>query len=438
MPSDMANAGAGSPDLSTPLIPETGVTDSGTASGEIAGPVSGSERIVAIDVLRGFALLGVLIANLVWFAFAETSATDEQREAWITNNADDLALAFTSLFVADKANTLFAVLFGIGFWMQMGRLKYRDGDFGKVYLRRLTILLLFGIAHMFLLWPWDILHMYALIGFALFALRGLPMRWMLIVGAALAVLGMPLAEYASEATGLKEAAEAVIFSEAAIEQRQQVFAGDSYARWLGESLRLFQYDYIMSGLFFSWWLYVLGRFLVGAWIARKGWLEHAPRLLPSIRRVFIVALPLGLSLEAVWVAIEYEFLEALSPVADLLHAVGVPILALGYAAGLILLFHSKRWSGIARIFAPVGQMALTNYVLQSFLIAFLLFGYGPGLGLAGQAAPANNLAVAIAFFSGQVIFSHLWLRTFRFGPLEWAWRALTYGNLPTFRKAPAG
>lgn len=399
-----------------------------------AAPITSQERLGELDVLRGFALLGVLIANFVWFAFGETTATDAQRQTWMSFELNRYAILFTEVFVNDKANTLFAFLFGMGFWIQMDRLKARGGAFERIYLRRLTILLLFGAAHMILLWPWDILQQYALVGFLLFALRGLSLRTMLLAGIVLAVAARPLFKYVFEIAGISTATDKIMFSETAILHRQAVFAGDSYSAWVQETLRLAHYDYLASGLIVAWSFYVLGRFFLGAYVARKRWLQRAGELLPAMRRIFLIALPLGLLAEGTQTAMHNDFLQGPEFVKEALHAVGVPILALGYATGLILLFHSSRWHWLAALFAPVGRMALTNYVLQGVMMFLLLYGIGPGLALAGRIAPAETLSISLIFFALQIAFSHWWLKRYRFGPLEWAWRALTYGERPAFRQ----
>lgn len=398
-------------------------------------PVTSAERIGEMDVLRGFALLGVMLANLGWFAFTDFTSTPEQRDAWTSNPADWYSMIALQWLVSDKANTLFATLFGIGFWVMMERLKARGGDFERIYLRRLTIMLLFGLAHFLLLWPWDILHMYAIVGFALFAMRGLSMRAMLWIGLPLALFAKPLVDMIRKETGLDEWSRGFVFGEEAEAVRQNVIAGSDYFAWVGEFARLAYYEYIVGGVFVAWWLYVLGRFLVGAWIARKGWLSRTRELLPNIRKIFLICLPLGLALEGVATAFEFDYLEGPKHVDKFIHYVGVPILDVGYATGLILLFNSNSWSFLARMFAPVGRMALTNYVVQSFFYFFLLTGIGPGLSMVGKLGPSQTLPMCFAFFAAQIVFSYMWLKAYRFGPLEWCWRALTYGEKPRMRLA---
>ena len=130
-----------------------------------AAPVTSSERVGELDVLRGFALLGVLIANFVWWSFGENTALPAQSEAFAQDPGNLAVIAFTDVFVSDKANTLFAFLFGVGFWVQMQRLEERGAAFASIYTRRLFVLLVFGLINLFLIWPWDILNLYAITGF---------------------------------------------------------------------------------------------------------------------------------------------------------------------------------------------------------------------------------------------------------------------------------
>ena len=399
-----------------------------------AAPITSAERIGLLDVLRGFALLGVLVANFTWFAFAQNVSTEAQTEGFLRDPANVAVITFVEVFVNDKANTLFAVLFGIGFWVQMERLEARGVPFRAIYLRRLFILLVFGLVNLLLIWPWDILNLYAMAGVALFALRRLPARAMLALGALLALAGRPLVSAASDALGLAGPAHDMVFSEAAVLARQDAYINGTYLDWMAATARLDFYDWIANGLVLAWFLYALGRFLVGAYVARRGWIQDAASLLPQVRRIFRIALPFGLVLEALAFAMGNS---KLVPVPEWLHEaihmIGVPVLDLGYAAGLILLFHSARMRWLALAFAPVGRMALTNYLAQGVFIGLILYGFHGGLGLAGTIEPRQVLPLCLGFYALQAVFSHYWLRRYAFGPLEWLWRSLTYGERPTLR-----
>ena len=403
-----------------------------------AAPVTSSERVGELDVLRGFALLGVLIANFVWWSFGENTALPAQSEAFAQDPGNLAVIAFTDVFVSDKANTLFAFLFGVGFWVQMQRLEERGAAFASIYTRRLFVLLVFGLINLFLIWPWDILNLYAITGFLLFALRGMSARAMLGVGLTLALLGKPLVQWVTDQLGWAEPAEKLAFGEVAIATRQDAYVNGSYFEWVEATASLVWFDWIANGLIVAWILYALGRFLVGAYVARRGWLQRASELLPQIRKIFLVAFPLGVAMEVLRVLVgEAEVIDAPAWVAQSMHVIGVPILDLGYVTGMILLFHSSRFGMLARVFGPVGRMALTNYLVQGVFIGLVLYGFHGGLALAGVIEPKVVLGLCFAFFALQTLFSHWWLGRYRFGPMEWLWRTLTYGERPRMRAQSA-
>lgn len=194
-------------------------------------------------------------------------------------------------------------------------------------------------------------------------------------------------------------------------------------------------------MMFGWLIYALGRFLLGAWVGRKGWIQNASQYLPGFRRVMRIALPLGLLLEGIWRLILYYSRtgrlpqwEHWSVVAGVIHQFSMPLLATGYLCAIVVGLHHPRARPFLAPFGHVGRMALSNYVAQSFVIAFVMFGVGPGLALAGRIGVSWQVVIVTAAFAAQVIVSRWWLGRFRFGPLEWVWRGLTYGAWPAFRR----
>ncbi|WP_343344492.1 DUF418 domain-containing protein [Sphingomicrobium sp. XHP0239] len=360
--------------------------------------------------------------------------TEEQMAGYFSDPVQGSVLFGIEWLVSDKANTLFALLFGIGFWVQMQRLEARGADFEATYLRRLTVLLGLGVAHLFLFWPWDILHMYAAMGFLLFAMRRISAKSMLLIGVPLALLARPVAVWLIEAFELDAAGKATVLSQAGILERQAVFDGGTYTQWVEQVFQLHWLEYFSTGLVLGWLGYVLGRFLVGAWIARQGWLQRTGELLPQIRKICIIALPVGLALELIYTMMDFEIVPKIFGLTPAIHAIGVPILDLGYATGLILLFNKASTSWLPKLFAPVGRMALTNYIIQSVLYFWLLYGIAGGFSMVGDLMPSQTLSIALIFFALQIVFSILWLRAFRYGPLEWLWRAATYGEFPRIRR----
>ncbi|QUL38443.1 DUF418 domain-containing protein [Erythrobacter sp. JK5] len=401
-------------------------------------PVTSGERLGVLDALRGFALLGVLLANLAEFAGPPWMATGPQLDSLTTAGRDGQTYFLLDWFVFGKANTLFATLFGIGFWVQLERLESRGAAFERIYLRRLFVLLLIGLVHVAFIWEFDILHVYALAGFLLFFMRKVRDRVLISLGVALAVFGRPVFDYLGDLSGIFFDPEP-LYADAIILGRQEASEAGRYGDLVQQFWTMTLYEWVAGGLLLGWIIYALGRFLIGAYIARRGWVQRAGELLPQYARVMAVALPLGLLGQYLSASVAADRMGPLlgsELFTDVVDYASIPLTSLGYACLIVLLFHSAL-RPMATVFGPVGRMALTNYVMQSFLIAFLLFGIGPGLALAGKEGTLALTIYAVIFFLGQIVFSHLWLKMFAFGPLEYLWRWATYGKRPGFRRQPA-
>ena len=391
-----------------------------------------------MDVLRGVALFGVFLVNFTAFAGAPIMATEQQLLSLPSAALDFTLFEVLGWLFTDKANTVFAFLFGLGFALQVQRLEGRGVDFEALYRRRLTVLLVIGVVHFFFVWTWDILHLYALAGFLLLPLRRLSNRGLVIAGVLLAAFGRTtqkaLAEFSSPGSwsGLPGG-----YTDADVLLRQQISESGDYLRLVDNFFEWVFVDYLASGLILGWLCYALGRFLIGAWVGRHEWVTRAADFLPGWRRLMRVALPAGLVLEGIatllaessWLP-DWEHREF---VADAVHLLAVPLLAAGYVAGIVVAFEGGVSRRLLMPFAAVGRMALTNYLAQSFVLGFVLFGIGPGLALAGKIGTTMIVGIVIAFFAVQVVVSRWWLGRFAFGPAEWVWRAFTYGERPSMR-----
>jgi uncharacterized protein len=402
-------------------------------------PVGPSERVEVMDVLRGVALFGVFLMNFTGFASATIMATEQQLLS-LPTAAFDLALfdVLRWLFL-DKANTIFAFLFGLGFHLQMRRLEAHRIDFEALYRRRLSVLLVVGFVHFFFVWTWDILHLYAIAGFLLLPLRRLSTRAMLVGGLLLAAFGRTLqktlAEFGSPGswTGLSGG-----YRDEDVLERQRLSESGDYFGIVSNFFDWVFVDYIASGLILGWVCYALGRFLIGAWVGRKEWIARATDFLPGWRVTMRWTLPSGLIIEGLATLLaesplvgDFSHREYL---AESLHLLAVPLLATGYVSAIVVTFHGVRGRKILSPFAAAGRMALTNYLMQSLAYGLVLFGVGPGLALAGKIGATAIAGIVVCFFALQVVLSSWWLGRFAFGPAEWVWRALTYGERPSMRR----
>jgi len=415
-------------------------------SGAQVQAVDANDRVFAMDVLRGVALFGVLLANMVFFAHDPFMATSQQLLALPTVGLDGALYEVIRWLVAGKAYTLFAFLFGLGFYLQMQRAGSRGARFESIYLRRLTVLLLFGVAHALFVWAWDILHLYALAGFTLFALRRASDRLLLFGGLALALFGLPMHEAWMEYSSYAEwHGRSSPYTDVAIIARQTASTSGSYFDAFGAMLDFTLTDWVLSGLFLGWLAWSLGRFMVGAWVGRRGWIQDAQAHLPGFRRVTRIVLPAGLIFCGLGLLLQIQAEAGWLPVWEhwefsgkVLHLIATPVLTMGYVCAIVVALRTPRGRTLLAPFAQAGRMALSNYVGQSLIIGFVLFGAGPGLGMAGRIGTTALTAVVIVAFSAQVAFSSWWLMHYRYGPLEWLWRALTYGRWPALRKPAQG
>lgn len=391
-----------------------------------------------MDVLRGVALFGVFLVNFTSFASAGIMATDEQLLSLPTAALDLTLYDLIEWLFVDKANTLFAFLFGLGFYLQMRRLEARGVDFSRVYVRRLAALLLIGVLDNFFLWTWDILHLYALAGFVLLALRELNNRDLVVLGLIFGLFGRTLQEALARFAAV--GGSAINTNDAAsVLLRQHISQSGDYVALVKNFFDWTVIDYLSSGLIFGWLLYALGRFLIGAWVGRHGWIALAREFLPGWRRLASWSLPLGLILEGC------ATLLAESPLlpdwkqrdffAHLVHLLAVPVLSVGYVSAVVSLFHTARGLRLLAPFGWSGRMALTNYLTQSLVYGFVLFGIGPGLAMAGHIGATALIGITVVAYAAQIAFSRWWLSRFAYGPAEWVWRALTYGQWPSMRLA---
>lgn len=401
-------------------------------------PVAGAERLELMDVLRGVALFGVFLMNITVFASLNVMATEQQLLSLPTAAVDLALFDVLRWLFQDKANSIFAFLFGLGFFLQMQRFHARGQHFESLYRRRLWVLLGIGIIHMFFFWVWEILHLYALAGFALLALRRLGNRDLLAIGIICGLAGRVSAKSLAEFTGLAAWTEpGVRFEEAAVLARQQLSEQGDYFGLFRVFFESTFYDYIANGFLVGWFFYALGRFLIGAWVGRHGWIARAREFLPQWRQVMNWTLPLGLMLEGIATLLVESPLLPEWPhrafLGDVVHLVSAPVLATGYVSGLVVLYHGRVGAKLLAPFAWAGRMALTNYLAQSLVLGFVLFGVGPGLALAGHIGTSALLAIVLVSYAVQMMFSRWWLGRYAYGPMEWVWRALTYGRRPAMK-----
>ncbi|MBN8465520.1 DUF418 domain-containing protein [Corallococcus exiguus] len=421
-----------------------------------AGPVELSERVHLLDALRGFALLGVFVSNsLSWFS-GRSLLPNEQAQALAAPMLEVVVRQLYAFFVDQKFVTLFSLLFGLGFALQMTRAEGRGTSIVPVYRRRLLVLLGIGLVHMFAIWVGDILSTYALVGFVLLLFRQRSDRTVLTWVAVLFVV-LPLTlsiaqRFGPELMHGKEAAEAAAKATRDLEaaHRTAFLTGlSSESVWTSQKANaLFAWQNLPNPGRPIWLCIILGRFLLGLWTGRQKLLEDVERHRKLLVRVMAWGLGVGSAVATLSLVLYLRSRGApggpwgqSSPPAWMvgmrtLREVGYLFMGCGYAAAFALLFQKERWRKVLGVLTPAGRMALTLYLTQSVISLALYDGWG--LGLVGHTPPSRTVLMCLGVFAAQVAFSHWWLARFRFGPVEWLWRSLTYGRAQPMRLAPAG
>ncbi len=398
-------------------------------------PVAAGERVAMIDALRGFALFGILLANLMGFVVGP--APESMRLVHFGASLSGPVEFGLEWLVVGKFYSLFSLLFGIGFAIQLERLEARGEGVAR-YVRRLLVLFGFGVAHMLLLWLGDILALYALVGFALLLFRRASDRTLLIFAVLLwvaPILWRAAMSYAGFAPQQPLVDAAIwTFGQFGVDVSQgplPVWTSPDYLVHLrahpGEIL--FRYHDLVEQLRPA---KVLAMFLLGLWVGRRRIFVEPGAHAPLLRNVMLGGFLLGLPLAAAraWLVAESGNAPAERLLQEVAYCIGTPVLALAYAAAFALLW-TRSSGGRLALFAPAGRMALTNYLGQTFIMCLLFFGWG--FAFMGRLHLGFLPLVAIAIFALQVAYSRWWLGRYRFGPLEWLWRTLTYGKVQPVR-----
>ena len=400
-----------------------------------AGPVRGTERIVTLDIVRGFALLGILIMNMPGFSTSFFAGADGAY-LW-PDPLNRYAEQLRDMLFSGKFNSMFSLLFGIGFTLQLGRIEARDPAHATTtYVRRLLALAAFALLHVGVFWTGDVLHIYVVLGFGLLLLRHASNR--LVCALIVATLAFPIVSGLLRLWLMSPDAVAARLAEAKVWEASNNLAYGHGSFWAAaheharEVLHFYDNRWSLWGTA-SFYVQMTTTMLIGFLVGRNGWVQRIPELMPQVRRLQWWALGIGLTCALVFGVVGmYTRAPGPSPL-KILVGISYVLARLGlmlfYVLSIVRLAQLLRWQ---RRFAPMaaaGRMPLTNYLMQTLLCTALFYGWG--FGLWGQIGPAAELLLAPAIFFGvQVPLSLWWLRHFETGPLESLWRLLTYGRRP--------
>ncbi|HRI52759.1 MAG TPA: DUF418 domain-containing protein [Pseudomonadota bacterium] len=384
-------------------------------------PEAAEARHAAVDTLRGAALCGVLLVNLL-VAFRVSllqHILEFHTHPGRLNQAVDLLLG---VFVETKAVAIFSLLFGVSAAIHAERISKRGQSYAPLVVRRLLVLLGIGAVHMVFIWNGDILVEYALAGLVVLPALWLPRQ--LGLGAALCLLFLPTLP-------LKLPLPTVDWSAVG---EHAVVATRVYSR--GGYLEIFSFRQLETWRFIGpllggILLRTMGLMLLGQFVWRRGILRAPQAHRRLLGWVAGLGIPLGILSNGGEAALAYAHrgLGGWQGLADLLSTVP---LALGYAALLVLLLQRPAIQRALSGLEAIGKMALTCYLGQSVVLGFIFYGYG--LGLFGRLGSAVTAPLGLLLFGLQVAFCQRWLRRYQFGPVEWLWRSVTYGRLQPMRR----
>ena len=399
-----------------------------------SSPLPATERIATLDIVRGFALLGILIMNMPGFStsfFAEVDGS----HLW-PGRLDQLAELTRDLLFSGKFNSMFSLLFGIGFTIQFARMQQRDPDRAAgQYLRRLLVLGVFGLIHATVFWTGDVLHIYALLGLLmLFALRRLGDRAIvLLIGACLLY---PVVSGALRLLVMTPeiVAQLVTQAKAFETSNNAAYGHGSFVGAAAEHLREFSHFYgdrwaLWNTLGF--YVQMAMTMLLGLLAGRRRWPQRIPELLPRIPRLQWGALALGLACGVAFTVIfEWQRTPGPTPLkllGSLCYWTSRFALMVFYVLTIVRLAQTPAGARVLAPLATTGRMPLTNYLMQTLLCTTLFYGWG--FGQWGRVGPAAGLGLALLIYFGiQVPWSLWWLRTHDRGPMEALWARLTYGR----------
>ncbi|MFO1445241.1 DUF418 domain-containing protein [Bacillus sp. Bva_UNVM-123] len=400
-------------------------------------PVSANERIQIIDVLRGIAILGILLVNIAHFSYPDLYLSMIGKENFFTNQwneADRVVRVLLDMFVQMKFIFLFSFLFGFGMVIMMERTIEKGRKFVPIYIRRLLVLLLFGVIHAFLIWDGDILMDYALLGFILLLFRKAKARTLVIwaiVFYMLFSLPLVLSSFNSATQpGMDEWQQSLqVEMEAEAKQALDVYGNGSFMDIQKQKLHDRMTYMSMNGmlslnplLFFYSSLPYFSMFLIGAAFAKAKIFHQLKDKQKAVKVIWLLGLVVGLPANIAF-GLKGQEIYLL---------IGAPFLTLFYITTITFLYSNTSMKYLLQPFSAVGKMAFTNYLGQSIIGTFIFYNFG--LGFYGEVYPFNGLLLALGIFTGQVLISHYWVKHFAFGPFEWLWRTLTYMKRQPFLK----
>lgn len=400
--------------------------------------MTSSKRIESIDVLRGFALAGILYAHMIiWYT---GSALPTEVYTKYDSTADGIAMGIFGGLVFGKFFSVFSFLFGLSFFLHFIKKKSSYG-YLKVYIWRLFLLFLIGIIH-HVIWRGDILTIYAVLGIVLLFFRRLPPKYMLIISLLL-IINIPTHIYDAFNTGSAEASVSFPMQEKATQYYSLVKDGGFISvlqeNWNSWSVKLV-YQLESGRLLMTFGYFLLGFYAgctklftsIGRNISKfTNWNKYAGKI-----ALFLLVVGWIMYLNNFITLPEINIVPGYKGLAAFLFDFYNGCVTIFYITGITILLRSQFFHPILKPLAAMGRMALTNYLLQTGFGLVLFYDFG--LGFFDKTSPAMNVFLAVTILYLQLKFSQWWLNHYKQGPVEWLWKTLTYFKVFSIKRNQKG
>jgi len=400
-------------------------------------PTTQKERILSLDVLRGFAVLGILIMNIQ--SFSLPSATYFNPLVWGDLTVINLwTFYFTEIFANGKFMTIFSILFGAGVVLFSSRIEDKGLKSASLHYRRMFWLLVLGMGHAYLLWFGDILVTYAICGMLVYLFRRKSIKTLLIVSGAFLVIPLLLAwmtEWSMPFWPEEEYANNSAFwhpSDRYIQGEIQHYQG-TWMEQMKYRVPLAVTIQTMAFILGAFWR-VTGLMLLGMAFFKAGVLQ-AEKSRAFYWKTILVGLVIGLPLVVYGLYYNFKWDWIYDRSMFLGHqynywgSLGV---SLAYIAIIMLIMKSKGWAKFKQWMSPVGKFALSNYLFTTIIITLIFYGHG--LGLYSTVERIGQLGITLGVWIFLIAWSNYWVKYYRFGPFEWLWRSLTYWKIQPIKR----
>ncbi|MFD6210676.1 DUF418 domain-containing protein [Peribacillus sp. NPDC060253] len=387
-------------------------------------PLQESKRIVSIDVLRGIAILGIFLVNMP--SFHSPLLYIDGAERW-SGGWDRVLFRVSDVVAQASFYPLFAFLFGFGAIILAVRSEEKGISFPLLFTKRLSFLLVIGCIHAFFIWHGDILINYAIFGFAFLLFYKMKGRNLILLGSFCYVLPFAILGSLFLIMGIFDSEGVAITTDSKMmKQSLEIYQSGTFTEIMNQrAIDWYMVNNPFNGIIL--FLSIFPFFLIGAGVAKQGFLQNPIQYKRQMKAVMIVSLLFGLSFKILPYVTVYHFGTIF--VQDYF---GGPLLTMFYITAITLLTEKTGAFGLFQPLSCIGRMSMSNYLFQSIICTSIFYSYG--LGLYGSVSYTSGFVFLIALFCLQVLLSLLWLSLYKYGPIEYVWRFVTYGKKPDMRR----